>query len=105
MTNKCRNSNWVLYILRCSDQTLYTGITNNLDKRFQAHQAGKGAKYTRGRGPFKVTYIENFQTKNAAAKREAAVKRLSKASKLKLISSLSECQTSRSVETISCKIP
>ena len=80
------NSNWILYILKCSDQTLYTGITNNLENRLLAHQAGKGAKYTRGRAPLDLLHTENFHSKSSAAKREAAIKKLSRAKKLKLIS-------------------
>ena len=80
------NSNWVLYILKCSDQTLYTGITNNLENRLLAHQMGKGAKYTRGRAPLDLIHVENFDSRSDAAKREAAIKKLSRANKLKLIS-------------------
>ena len=80
------NSNWVLYILRCSDQTLYTGITNNLENRLLAHQTGKGAKYTRGRAPLELLHTESFHSKSSAAKREAAIKKLSRVKKLKLIS-------------------
>ena len=80
------NSNWVLFILKCSDQTLYTGITNNLENRLLAHQTGKGAKYTRGRTPLDLIHVENFYSRSDAAKREVAIKKLSRANKLKLIS-------------------
>lgn len=86
MVSEDSNSNWVLYILKCSDQTLYTGITNNLENRLLAHQMGKGAKYTRGRTPLDLIHIENFHGRSDAAKREAAIKKLSRANKLKLIS-------------------
>ena len=86
MVSEDTNSNWVLYILKCSDQTLYTGITNNLEIRLLAHQMGKGAKYTRGRSPLELIHVESFYSKSDAAKREAAIKKLTRANKLKLIS-------------------
>ncbi len=75
----------VTYILRCSDGTLYTGWTNDMEKRLTAHNRGEGAKYTRGRTPVELVYQETFETKQEAMKREAAIKRLSKEEKLKLI--------------------
>ncbi|HEY5268570.1 MAG TPA: GIY-YIG nuclease family protein [Candidatus Saccharimonadales bacterium] len=74
---------WFVYILRCSDNTLYTGITNNLEKRIQQHNDGKGAKYTKGRGP--VTLIKCFErlTKGEALKLEYKIKQLPKEEKLK----------------------
>lgn len=80
----CKNMNYV-YIVKCSDNTLYTGWTNNLEKRIKAHNEGKGAKYTMGRGPIELKYFETFETKTEALKREYAIKRLSKTEKLKLI--------------------
>ena len=74
-----------VYILECSDGTLYTGWTNNLEKRFKAHSSGKGAKYTRGRLPVKIVYYEEFQDKISAQKREYAIKTLNRIEKLKLI--------------------
>ena len=73
------------YILRCSDNTLYTGWTNNLAKRIKIHNAGKGARYTRGRLPVELLYYEVFSTKQAAQKREAQIKKLSRQEKLLLI--------------------
>ena len=73
------------YILRCKDDSLYTGWTNNLEKRIQNHNAGKGAKYTRGRGPVELVYLEEFETKQEAMSREAKIKRLSRKEKLLLI--------------------
>ena len=75
----------VTYILRCSDGTLYTGWTNDMEKRLTAHNRGEGAKYTRGRTPVELVYLETFETKQEAMKREAAIKRLTKGEKLKLI--------------------
>ena len=76
---------WYIYILRCGDDTLYTGITDDVEKRFAAHAAGKGAKYTRGRGPLALVYTEEVEDKSAALKREHAIKKLPRAEKLKLI--------------------
>lgn len=75
----------VTYILRCSDNTLYTGWTNDITKRLEAHNQGQGAKYTRNRTPVELVYLEVFDTKQEAMKREAAIKKLSRADKLSLI--------------------
>lgn len=76
---------WQLYILRCGDGTLYTGITDNLPRRLKAHRSGKGAKYTRGRGPLELVYREDCPDKSSALRREIAVKKLSRQEKLSLI--------------------
>ena len=76
---------WKLYILRCGDGTLYTGITVDVEHRFAMHQSGKGAKYTRGRGPLELVYMEECGTHTEALRREIAVKRLSRLEKMKLI--------------------
>ncbi len=75
---------WCCYLLRCADDTLYCGITNDLDKRFAAHNAGEGAKYTRGRTPVQLLYREPCADKSAALKREIQIKRLPRADKLTL---------------------
>ena len=72
---------WHLYILRCKDGTLYTGITTDVEKRFAAHQSGKGAKYTRGRGPLELVYREQCGSHSDALKRELAVKSLTREQK------------------------
>jgi len=77
--------NWFLYILRCRDGSLYTGITTDVQARLEAHRAGKGAKYTRGRAPLELVYSENCGDHSAALKRELAVKSLSKTEKMELI--------------------
>ncbi len=77
---------WFLYILRCRDGSLYTGITTDVEKRFEAHRSGKGAKYTRGRGPLELVYREECGTHSEALKREIAVKRLSREEKKALCS-------------------
>ena len=76
---------WVCYVLRCADDTLYCGITNDLDKRLAAHNAGIAAKYTRGRAPVKLVYCEPCADKSAALKRENAIKGLPRTMKLALI--------------------
>lgn len=76
------------YILKCSDNTLYTGWTNDLEKRLKAHNAGKGAKYTKTRLPVEIVYYESFEDKIDAMKREYAIKQLSRKEKLKLIQGL-----------------
>lgn len=76
--------NWTLYILECGDGTLYTGISDNLEKRLAAHRAGKGAKYTRGRSPIFLRYTESCESHSQALRREIEVKRLSRSEKMKL---------------------
>ena len=76
---------WYVYILRCGDGTLYTGISDDVARRLAAHRSGKGAKYTRGRGPLELVYTEQLPDKSAALRREAAIKRLKRAEKEKLI--------------------
>lgn len=76
-----------VYILRCKDNTLYTGWSNNFEKRLAAHTSGKGAKYTKGRGPFTPVYLEYFPDKISATKREAAIKKLTLDKKRQLIES------------------
>ncbi len=77
--------NWVCYILQCVDGTLYCGITNDLDKRLAAHNAGEGAKYTRGRTPVKLAYFESCADKSTALKREIEIKSLPRTEKLALV--------------------
>ena len=74
-----------LYILRCGDGSLYTGITTDVARRLAAHQSGKGAKYTRGRGPLTLVYQEELPDKPSALRRELAVKALTREEKLVLI--------------------
>ncbi len=77
---------WCVYILRCGDGTLYTGATNDLQRRLERHAAGKGARYTRARLPVALAYREPAATRGAALRREAALKRLSRAEKVALLS-------------------
>lgn len=76
---------WYLYILRCGDGSLYTGITTDVEKRLEAHRAGKGAKYTRGRGPLELVYREECGTHSDALKRELEIKALPREEKQKII--------------------
>ncbi|MEY8303705.1 GIY-YIG nuclease family protein [Anaerosalibacter bizertensis] len=78
-----------IYILECSDKTLYTGWTNNLEKRIETHSKGKGAKYTRARLPVKLVYFEKYNDKISAQKREYEIKQMSRKEKLKLINNIS----------------
>jgi putative endonuclease len=76
---------WVVYILQCADGTYYTGITNNLSARLIVHSEGKGAKYTRSRGPLELVYLERQKGKSQSLKREYAIKALSRQNKQALI--------------------
>lgn len=78
---------YYFYILRCADNSLYSGITNNLEKRLREHNSvnSKGAKYTRAKRPVKLVYSEKYRSKKTAMKREIEVKRLTKAEKEKLV--------------------
>lgn len=78
------------YILQCADGTLYTGYTNNLAKRIETHNKGKGAKYTKNRLPVKLVYFEVYDTKQEAMKREYKIKKFTRQEKLKLIQTSSE---------------
>lgn len=75
----------IVYILKCKDNTLYTGYTNDLEKRLAMHESGKGAKYTRGRGPFQVMFVEKYSTKEEAMQREYKIKQLTRKDKFELI--------------------
>ena len=76
---------WVVYILECGDNSLYTGITTDLSARFAAHRAGTGAKYTRGRGPLNLVFQEPAPDRSAATRRESEIKALDVAAKRRLI--------------------
>ena len=74
-----------VYILRCSDGTYYCGWTNDIDRRLEAHNSGRGAKYTKGRRPVELVYLEDYESKEEAMKREYAVKQMTRQDKEKLI--------------------
>ena len=84
MTFVFRDMNYT-YIVRCKDDTLYCGWTNNLEKRIASHNSGKGAKYTKTRYPVELVYYETFDTKEEAMRREYAIKQLTRKQKLELI--------------------
>jgi putative endonuclease len=78
------SQSWFLYILQCVDGTLYTGITTDIFRRISQHENGKGAKYTKGRSPFKIIYTETHNNRSEASKREVEVKRMSRGEKMEL---------------------
>lgn len=80
-----KEENWNVYILRCADGTFYTGITDNLPRRFTQHGTAKGAKYTRSRGPFELVYSQSGLSHSQALAREYAIKQMTRAQKLQLI--------------------
>lgn len=85
MGNASRRHRWLVYMLRCRDGSLYTGMTNDLDRRLRAHASGRASRYTRSRLPVALAYQEPCRTKSAALKREAAIKRLSRAAKERIV--------------------
>ncbi len=80
--------NWSVYIIHCSDNSLYTGITTDVEARFLQHASGKGAKYFRGRKPEAVVYVEGGHDRSSASQRECAIKRLSRQEKFRLIGTI-----------------
>jgi predicted GIY-YIG superfamily endonuclease len=84
-TGRPAKPRWLVYILRCSDGSLYTGITNDLPKRLKAHAAGRASRYTSSRLPVTLAYTEPQPTKSRALKREAAIKRLRRSEKDRLV--------------------
>lgn len=77
--------NWKVYVVRCRDGSLYTGISDDVRKRVEMHNTGKGARYTRGRGPVKLVYEENCGDKGKALKREHEIKKMDKSGKERLV--------------------
>ena len=85
---------WFVYMLRCGDDSLYTGYTNDVERRLQVHQSGKGAKYTRSRLPVSLAYREELPSRSAAMRREAALKKYTRAEKLELVRAFQSGQES-----------
>lgn len=85
-----KEKRYYVYLLRCSDGTLYCGYTDDVEKRVKAHNDGKGAKYTRTRRPVALVYHETCEQKGEALKREWAIKKLTRQEKLQLIASAAE---------------
>jgi putative endonuclease len=77
---------WYVYVLECGDGTLYTGVTTNLDRRFEEHKNGIGSKYTKSKKAKKIIYFENCSSRSEAGKRETAIKHMTRKEKLSLIS-------------------
>lgn len=80
---------WQVYILRCGDGSLYTGIARDAEKRLAQHRAGRGARYTRGRGPLAIVYLEGAGSHGEALRREAGIRRLGRAGKEALVAGFS----------------
>lgn len=76
---------YFVYLLECSDKTIYTGITTDVDRRFAEHSSGEGANYTRAHGAKKILYTEKFKNRSEASKREAEIKKMTRDEKLRLI--------------------
>lgn len=89
-----RDMDWQVYIIRCSDASLYTGITRDIRQRFAAHGGKRGARYFRGRSPEAVVYLEEGHTRSSASRREAAIKKLPRQRKLELIAARGPVQAS-----------
>lgn len=97
MTSETNDKNWLVYIIEADDLKLYTGITNNLEKRWHAHNHLKsGAKFFRGRKPLAIRYQETGHNRSSASRREAEIKKLSRAQKLQLIDTYSPLTVSQS---------
>ena len=86
--------NWSVYIILCSDESLYTGITIDIDRRINQHTTGLGAKYFRNRSPKELAYLETGHNRSSATKREMAIKKLSKAEKIAIIINYKNTSTS-----------
>jgi len=82
---KSKESTWCVYILKCSDNTYYTGITNNIKRRIHKHETNKGAKYTKGRTPFSLVYQDKCKDRREASQKEYAIKKLTLVEKINLI--------------------
>lgn len=85
------SADWQVYMILCSDTSLYTGITNDLERRMARHAAGQGAKFFNGRAPGPVVYLETGHTRGSASRREAAIKKLRRDEKLQLIAAATNC--------------
>jgi putative endonuclease len=81
-------TNWFVYIIHCTDESLYTGITTDIEKRYTAHTLQLGAKYFRGRKPRRLVYLESGHDRSSATKREMEIKKLKRVDKIKLISAI-----------------
>lgn len=96
--------NWQVYIILCTDNSLYTGITTDIERRFRQHADAQGAKYFRGRRPGEVVYLEDGHTRSTASKREVAIKKLLRVEKLRLIASNSNALSTADKPASLCRI-
>ena len=96
--------NWQVYIILCTDNSLYTGITTDIERRFRQHAGAQGAKYFRGRQPDEVVYLEGGHTRSTASKREVAIKKLRRVEKLRLITSNSNALSTADKTARLCRI-
>ncbi|MCP5067880.1 MAG: GIY-YIG nuclease family protein [bacterium] len=96
---------WCVYILRCGDGSLYTGITNDLTRRLEAHREGRGARYTRGRLPVEMVYQEARADRSEASKRELAIKQMPRAGKLTLLNRSGVRQSAPHRSRPECSLP
>ena len=87
-TNECDTRRWQVYLIEASDTKLYTGITTDIEQRWQQHLSGKGAKFFRGRKPLRLCYLEFHTDRSAASRREAEIKKMTRQQKLELVASL-----------------
>jgi putative endonuclease len=94
--------NWVVYIILCSDDSLYTGISTDVERRFKQHEKQQGAKYFRGRSPKKLLYLEIEHSRSSASQREMAIKKLSRVQKLQLIASVANQLGGILLENLNC---
>lgn len=94
-----KEHSWWVYILRCADGTLYTGMAADVEQRLRVHNEGQGAKYTRSRLPVEVVYREACESRSAALRREAAIKRLRRPEKLELVKSGQNSDKKSNLET------
>ena len=95
-----QSKRWFVYLLKCGDGTLYCGITNDLEKRIAAHNCGKGARYTRTRGPVLVVWTRRCNSRSKALQIEYATKQLSKAQKLKMIAGVTNLTVRRTISIV-----
>jgi putative endonuclease len=94
--------NWQLYIILCTDNSLYTGITTDIERRFRQHAEGRGARYFRGRGPRRVVFLESGHCRSTASRREMEIKKMHRAEKRRLIAVGIDEADSSFLEAFSC---
>jgi putative endonuclease len=96
---------WFVYVVRCSDQSLYTGVTTDAERRIEEHNDGRGARYTRSRGPVKLVYLEQVLDRGTALKREHEIKRMSVAGKKALVARANASKRKRASRRAMTSLP